>query len=142
MNWGKWIIVAFVLFAAFIATLVTVCMRQDVSLVSKNYYQDELAYQQQIVRMNNVNQLASKPVIKKTGGYLELDFNDLNKIENGELALFSPADANNDKTYAVAATEASKQIFPINDVAQGVYRARLRWAMNGKEYFFETIIRI
>ena len=53
MNWGKWIIVSFVLFAAFIGILVVICVRQDISLVSKNYYQEELAYQQQIDRMNN-----------------------------------------------------------------------------------------
>jgi hypothetical protein len=40
MNWGKWIIVSFVLFAGFIGTLVTVCVRQDISLVSKDYYKE------------------------------------------------------------------------------------------------------
>ena len=57
MNWGKSIILAFVLFAGFIATLVVVCVREDISLVSKDYYKEELLYQDQIQRLNNASQL-------------------------------------------------------------------------------------
>jgi len=64
MNIGKWIVVAFVLFAAFIGTLVVVCVRQDVSLVSRDYYRQELAYQNQIQRLNNTAALLEKPVIR------------------------------------------------------------------------------
>ena len=47
MNFGKWIVVAFVFFSLFIGTLVTVCVRQDISLVSTDYYKEELIYQDQ-----------------------------------------------------------------------------------------------
>ena len=65
MDFGKWIVVAFVLFAVFIGTLVTVCVRQDISLVSKEYYKEELAYQDQIVRIANTEKLGLKPKITK-----------------------------------------------------------------------------
>jgi hypothetical protein len=42
MSWGKWIVVSFLLFAGFIATLVTICMKEDVGLVSSSYYDEEL----------------------------------------------------------------------------------------------------
>ena len=45
MNWGKSIVLAFVLFAVFIGVLVAVCVREDISLVSRNYYNEELDYQ-------------------------------------------------------------------------------------------------
>ena len=51
MNWGKSIVLSFVLFAAFIVTLVTVCLRQDISLVSKEYYKEELQYENQLTRL-------------------------------------------------------------------------------------------
>ena len=79
MNWGKWIIVSFVLFAAFIGTLVTVCMRAEVSLVSKDYYKEELEFQKQIVRIENTSALESKPAIVAGKGIIEItfDFSDL-----------------------------------------------------------------
>ena len=48
MNWGKSIVLSFILFAAFIGTLVTVCIRQDISLVSKDYYEEELQYDKSV----------------------------------------------------------------------------------------------
>ena len=142
MNWGKWIVVSFILFAGFIATLVTVCMKQDVSLVSKDYYSEELAYQDQILRMNNANELAEKPTIQKTGSYLSIDFNQFNEIEDGKLTLFSPSDAKKDKSYVLNPSNEKQQLISIADVAKGMYKAQMKWAMNGKEYFIETVINI
>lgn len=142
MNWGKWIIVAFVLFAGFIAALVTVCMRQEISLVSKNYYQDELAYQDQIARINNANELTEKPVITNSGTFLEVDFSQFADMEQGELKLFRPSDSKMDKIFPLQSTEVTKQIFPIAGLEKGMYRARMQWQMNGKEYFIEAIVNI
>lgn len=142
MNWGKWIIVSFILFAGFIATLVAVCMRQDVSLVSKDYYQDELAYQDQIVRVNNANRLAERPVIKINGSFVEVGFNEFNKIEKGTLKLFRPSDAKMDKVIILTPTDETKQLFPIGELEKGMYRARMLWVMDDKEYFVEEIINL
>ena len=142
MNWGKWIIVAFVLFAGFIATLVTVCIRQDVSLVSKDYYQEELAYQDQITRLNNTNALLEKPVIRKAGTALKVNFKDFKNIESGSLKLFRPSDPDMDKSFMLESTQEDSQSFPIRDLEAGMYRARMQWMMDGKEYFIETIINI
>jgi hypothetical protein len=140
MNWGKWIIVSFILFAVFIATLVAVCMRQDVSLVSKDYYKDELAYQDQIVRVNNAAQLTDRPVIKKNGKFLEVDFKKLNKIENGTLKLFRPSDPKMDKVIILQPSQGTTQSVPVDELKKGMYRARMQWVMNDKEYFIEEII--
>lgn len=142
MNWGQSIIVAFILFAGFIATLVVVCMRQDISLVSNDYYKDELVYQDQIVRMNNVRQLDQKPVIQKSGAFLSIDFNQLSQIENGKLKLFNPSDPKKDKIFVIKSTDKTQQLIPIDDVAKGMYRARMQWMMNKKEYFIETVVNI
>jgi hypothetical protein len=142
MNWGKWIVVAFVLFAGFIATLVTVCMRQDINLVSKDYYKEELEYQDQIARINNVNTLTQKPIIQKSGSFLVVDFSQFKDIEKGQLKLFSPSDPKKDKTFAITSSDATKQSFSINDVAKGMYRARMLWEMNGKGYYLETVVNI
>lgn len=142
MTWGKWIVVAFVLFAGFIATLVTVCMRQDVNLVSKDYYKDELAYQDQIARIDNTNALREKPVIKRADNFLDVDFKQFDEIENGELKLFRPSDPKMDKVFLLQSTDVKKQSFSIDGMEKGMYRARMTWQMNGKEFYLETIVNI
>jgi hypothetical protein len=142
MTWGKWIIVSFVLFAGFIATLVTVCMRQDVNLVSKDYYKEELAYQEQIARMNNTNQLDAKPIIRQSGDFVEVEFAHFHKIENGSLKLFRPSDPRLDKAFVLPSTGSNKQSFSTTGLGRGMYRARMQWLMDGKEYYIETIIHI
>src|SRR5688500_5103994 len=124
MNFGKWIIVAFILFATFIATLVTVCVRQDVSLVSKDYYKEELGYQEQIHRLNNTAALAAKPVIKVVDQTLHVEFNEFNKIETGELKLFCPSNAKMDRIFTVAPSNETTRTFEINTLQKGMYRAR------------------
>jgi len=142
MNWGKWIIVAFVLFAAFIGTLVTVCVKQDVSLVSRTYYQDELVFDQQIARIQNVSALSKKPVITKSNGVIEVSFDRFSEMEKGTLTLFRPSDSTKDKSFAIEQDASSKQTFPVDGMAGGMYRARLQWTMGDKEYFLEEIIYI
>ena len=137
MNWGKWIIVSFVAFALFMGTLVTVCVRQDMSLVSSDYYKQELAYQSRIEQINNVAQLKVKPAITIHNNLLEISFSGLNKIRKCELKLFRPSNAKLDKTFSLEATADTVRLFDISTQQHGMYKVILSWAMEGKEYFIE-----
>lgn len=139
MNWGRWIIVSFVLFAAFIATLVTVCIRAEIGLVSKDYYKEELEFQKQITRIENTSALASKPTILAGDGRIEVAF-DFREIEKGELMLFRPSDARLDKKFQLQSSTRELQQFPTDKIDPGMYRARMQWTVKGKEYFYEQVI--
>lgn len=130
--------VSFVLFAGFIATLVTVCVRQDVSLVSKDYYQEELAYQQQIDRLNNTAALHEKPVIAASQKRITIEFNRYGDIEKGELKVFCPSNAKMDKTFSLDPGQAPQ--FDMANAQGGMYRAKMHWTMDGKEYYQEEVI--
>jgi len=140
MNWGKWIVVSFVLFAAFIATLVTVCVRQDISLVTKDYYKQELAYQDQLERKQNANQLTMKPDLVVENDFMEVRYHDLGSVTSGTITLFRPSDASLDHQFDLAPTEDTVVRFPLQHYEKGLYKARMQWTMNGKEYFIEKII--
>ena len=143
MNWGKSIVLSFVLFAAFIGTLVTVCLRQDISLVSKEYYKEELQYENQLTRLKNFSQLKSKPVIKVLeNNTIQITFDRFDNMEKGELRLFRPSDSSKDKKYSIVPTSNATQEFPTTGLAPGMYRAKMLWTMNGKEFFVEEVIFI
>ena len=143
MNFGKWIFVAFLLFAIFIGTLATICLRQDVDLVSIDYYKEELAYQNQIQRINNTEQLQHKPSIKIiTKNQLEVEFNQTEDIQNGELKLYCPSNSKLDKRFIFPASKKGKQLIELNGLETGMYRARLLWSMQGKDFYIEEVIHI
>ncbi len=142
MNWGKGIVVSFVLFAIFIGTLVTVCVRQDVNLVSKNYYSEELAYQLQIDRLNNTTKLKAKPTIKVIGRAIEVQFNQFSLLDKGEINLFRPSDVSLDKRFKLINSDGTTQQFDVSSLHGGMYRVKMNWSMNGKEYYMEDMITL
>jgi hypothetical protein len=142
MNWGKWIIVSFVLFAMFIATLVTVCVRQDVLLVSKDYYQDELVYQEQIERIQNTNALQDKPEIVVVNNQLQVSYIRFANVDRALLKLFRPSDASLDLQFELKPVLEGKQEFSLSSLPRGFYRARMTWEEAGKEYYLEKAIVI
>jgi hypothetical protein len=141
MNFGKWVVVAFVLFAVFIGTLVVICVKQDISLVSKDYYNDELAYQDQIQRINNTNALIIKPLISKVNNSVEISFDEHFIIEKGEIKLFCPSDPESDKNFELKTSENIHRL-DVTSFHKGMYKAKVSWTMQGKEYYYEEVINL
>lgn len=142
MNFGNWIVVAFILFAVFIGTLVTVCVREDVDLVSKDYYQQELQYQVQIQRLNNTSDLKEKPELKIVDQRLQVTYNQWGDIDNGELKLFCPSNPKMDRNFPLERSGNPVQSFEVESLQKGMYRAKLTWEMNGKEFYIEEVVYI
>jgi hypothetical protein len=141
MNWGTWIATAFIFFAAFIATLVTVCVRQDISLVSTTYYKEELAYQQQIERTANALNLTEQPAIRVSQGIIEVNFPQ-QQPDQGKLRLFCPSNAAMDRAFDILPSTDSLRRFDIHDLKAGMYRARMQWTAQGKEFYVEQVIHL
>lgn len=140
MSIGKWIVVVFIVFAGFIGTLVTICVKQDISLVSKEYYKEELAYQQQISRLSNTAALKNKPEVIVTPDFIQLTFDSAYTITQGELKLFCPSDAKMDRTFKLTGNKSAT--WPLTNMKPGMYRVKLSWSMNEKEYYQEEIVNL
>lgn len=136
MNWGKGIVLTFVLFAAFIGVLVTVCVKQNISLVSKEYYAEELNYQQQIDELNNAALLKEKPVISVHEKHIDVHFP--SKVQLGELKLMRPSDPRFDAHFAVDSTST----FDLSQYPYGKYNASLRWQTDGKAYLMQMPVNL
>jgi hypothetical protein len=141
MNIGKWIVVSFVLFATFMAVLVTVCVRQDISLVSKTYYDEEIQFQSQIERERNTQQLDKKPSVELHGTELTLAWNQDVPVTRASISLFCPSNAKMDRTFSLPEGNKS-QVFELDEMNKGMYRVKLRWTMNNKEFYQEEVINL
>lgn len=143
MNWGKSIVVAFILFAGFLAVMITIMMRQDIGLVSKNYYAEDLTFQDQYERKQNTEQLEFKPEITiEQSQYLKIYFPSVSYVEEGELKLFRPSSDKLDQQIRLNASADSVQVFPLHPLEHGAYRVKMKWTMEGKGYYLEKVIFI
>jgi hypothetical protein len=140
MNFGKWIFISFVLFASFIATLVVICVRQDINLVSTDYYREELVHGKKMELISNTMALSSVPDFAINGNMLTVTFSDFSKVENGELRLLRPSDAKLDRKFLITPKGNVKQTYALEVWHEGLYRASMQWRMDGKEYYYEKLI--
>jgi hypothetical protein len=142
MNWGKSIVVVFIFFTAFITGLVVVCFREDVSLVSKKYYEDDLHYQAQFDAYENANALVKKPTVTLITKSLTICYQDFKNIEKGTLILMRPSNANQDRMFTVKQQADSIQQFELSDLSSGLYKLRLEWTEGNKQYRMDKTIVI
>ena len=140
MNFGRGIFFAFVFFATFIGSLVYVCVRQDISLVSKNYYQDELRHQSKIDQIQNARQLEAQPVITFTEGAITIDYQDWQSIHQGKLTVLRPSDPDLDESFDIVGGREPRQTFPLKKWRSGLYRVSLQWTTDSKEYYVEKVL--
>lgn len=143
MSWSKAIILSFILFAVFVAAMVTVCVRQDIGLVTRDYYKEELQYQEQLDRKQNALNLEARPDIVVREDNLEIHYAEMDAVSTGTVTLFRPSNAALDREFRllVPSSEAVQR-FPLRGAVKGLYKARMRWVMRGKEYFMEKVIVI
>ncbi|MCU0382869.1 MAG: FixH family protein [Cyclobacteriaceae bacterium] len=140
MNWGKSIALAFILFAAFIAVLVTVCVKQDVALVSVTYYQEDLQYQQQYMAVANANNLANPPEVIIENGKLLVRYTDFQLMKNAVLVLQRPSNKLLDKQLPLTETQTNQFEIPLTELAPGLYKIKLTWQQNNKGYAIDKTI--
>lgn len=136
----KWVVAAFVFFGLFIGTLVVICVREDINLVSKDYYQQELNHQEKITQQENANQLDDQPQLTFENHSVKLLFPFSSAMEKGELRVMRPSDDRLDQRFELNAMEGDSQLFPLKVWEKGLYRVSLTWTMDGKDYYFEKVM--
>lgn len=141
MDWGKGIVLVFVAFAAIMISMVTICMKKDdLHLVTQNYYEEEIKYQDHINKVINANGLS----------YEALQFDNLQKSVSislplgakAELHLFRPSDARLDQKLVVDIVDEDSTVVDLAMLKTGYWLMKLTWSAEGKSYYQEKKITI
>ena len=140
MNWGKSIVLAAALFMGYIVFLVYTCMKQDVELVDKHYYKEEIEYQQKIDQLNNAKLPEGQVgiIYKAEAQTLEFDFN--NNNINGLVSLVRPSDAKKDRSILLQPNGSGKQIYSTTDMDRGLWRIKVKYTDGSREYLKEQVV--
>ncbi len=144
MNWGTKITLSFIVFAIMIFTMVYISMNQDVNLVAKDYYKQEIKYQAQIDRIKNTKLLEERPVIELDRKQLKVIVTFPQEltgtIVDGEIHLFRPSDYTRDFKSKLILDGNNQVIISLAGKAKGLWKVKLTWRDNEKEYYDEKVI--
>ena len=141
LNWGNKLVIALVIFAGIMATMVTIAMKQNIDLVDKEYYKKELAYQEQIDKMTNtVQHKAIQVSLDENQPLIVLNFKE--SVNDGEIHLFRPSNAKEDLRITLATDEKGLQTIPYSKLSSGFWRIKLDWAVGENEYYFEKELNL
>ena len=143
-NWGTGIVVGMVLYMGFIITLSTKMIGSKVDLVDNNYYELGIEHEQHIERVK-ATQALSQPIDVKvnfSAQQLELtfpkEFN--NQSLKGTVTLFRPADKNEDVKQPLKLNVELKQRISVSKLSEGIWKVKLEWSAEGKDYYHEKDI--
>lgn len=139
MNWGKSIILVFVLFAGFIGTMVYRMTRQRVDLVSENYYQDAITFQQHIDRVANARINSSVTMIYQSD-HQQVVFVLPTDLRKGEITFYRPGDRQQDFRVNIPTEHPIRQVVPTKSLAKGNWRVQFTWSDGQREYYKEEQI--
>jgi nitrogen fixation protein FixH len=144
MNWGNKLLVVFAMFGCFILYMVYRCTQTQVDLVSKEYYKDELAYQNVIDGKNNADMLNNKVSVTQDANNVAIQFPDEMRGENvtGSIWFYAPANAKNDLQVALKTNGTLVQQVSKQSLQPGKYTVKISWQEADKKFYTEQPLTI
>jgi len=144
INWGTAMVIAMVLFMAFILQFVYRSIAVDKyehHLVSEDYYKDELYYQQEIDKMNNASKLTQNVKVDRVDEGMLVSFPDeMNFTKITGIVYFQrPSDERLDFKKEISLSD---HIMLIKDdkLINGKWKVKIDWKYGNDEYLFKEAI--
>lgn len=145
LNFGHKILITFILFGGFIFYMVYRTMQVNVDLVTKDYYEEELKYQEVIDAAKNANALTGRVQISQDGKNILLQLpKELNlQGVGGTIHFYCPADASKDRELPLAADLNGLQVIDTEKkILPGNYKVKVSWTANQTAYYQETHLEL
>jgi len=143
-SWGTGIVIGIIIFVVVSVSMTLIFMTQDVSLVSDNYYEKSLTYQDEIDKQSRTKSLDEQVIINFNGKVITVLFSDdyMGKNISGEIYFYRPSNSSLDFKLPLQVSEEGKQLISVEKLEKGFWRVKLNWMMNGNEYYNERAITV
>jgi len=144
INWGTGIVLGIIVFVVISITMTVIFMTQDVSLVSDNYYEKSLSYQDEIDKQSRTNSLDEQVKINFNGEIIDILFPSsyLSKNISGDIYFYRPSNSKLDFKLPLELNEEGNQLILVKNFEKGFWRLKLNWTMDGDGYYNERAINI
>ena len=143
-NWGHKVMLGFGAFAGMMLYLVFQCVQTKYDLVSKEYYKDELQYQQVIDGASRANQLSQQVSVVQTSNdiIIRLPNEMRNTSVTGSILFYCADNAQKDIRMALQVNADAVQHINAGSFIPGNYTAKISWQGKGQLYYTEQSIII
>jgi hypothetical protein len=141
LSWGHKILFVYLAFVVGILFLVFKANQEKFDLVTPNYYDAELKFQNVIDQKQRVAELSAPPKISHSVNTvsIQLPGEFLNKEVKGQLYLYRPSDATKDIKTSFITSKSFAEI-ALNQNLSGAYDLKLSWLADGKTFYNEQRI--
>lgn len=136
MNWGYKILGVYLLFVAGIIYLVVRSSSEKIDLVTKDYYEQELVYQEKIEQSARAAALSAGISVETTGSHLRVSFPEEMKGRQitASVLLYCPSDSRKDIRREFITGEAFV-LMEYPETYQGLFELQVDWKADGKNYY-------
>lgn len=144
MNWGNKLLLTFIVFVAGMGFLVYRSAKTEFELVEKDYYKQELAYQQIINSREEAKKLSVPVQFSQSEKGIELQLPpEMNgKTAGGEVWFYCAYDKGKDKKFPLQVNLQGLQSFSLDAISPGDYTIKVKWSDGLKNYYSEKALTI
>lgn len=140
MNWFHYILITLALFISLMVYFAVRSTQTKLDLVSVNYYEEELKFQEKIIKLKNTQlwEDSIKTVLLESNKLL-ISFPTNMKVSSGSMRMYCPQDKSKDKLYELALDTNNKMLLDAKD-CKGFYRIEIDWENEGEQYLTQRKI--
>jgi hypothetical protein len=145
INWGFGILITYLLFVAGMVVLAVKSTNQNLDLVSDNYYEAAVSYQNKIMAINNAMKDTSQLTINIIGNgkYVEIENSQDKHIGfKGNLTFYKPDKAKDDFTFDFEIDSSGRKIIPLKKMTHGYWKLIATWKINENNFYKEEKVFI
>ena len=144
MNWGHRIAIGFATFVLITIGVTIYLMNQKVDIVTDNYYEKELKYQEQLDKVARTRALKESVEITNTGKELIIKFPNLpDKNQSKDLiSLYRPSDDSKDVKIPILTDTSRTQVVSVDRLVKGYWKVKINWTSGGSEYYYESVFNL
>ncbi len=140
-NWGTGIVLSFIAFIVFILYFVVLSFRDPASnhdLVTEDYYQKELKYQDDLDAAENLEKAGGGMQVVLVEEGLQIQFPEYMEPDQiqGTVSLYRPSNKQLDFKTPIQLT-ARQLLIPKSRLLDGRWDIRVEWTYEGKRYLFQ-----
>jgi len=139
-NWGVGLFVLYSAFVILILFLVFKSFNTKVDLVTEDYYQQELKYQDKIDQKRNYAGLEQALKHEVSSSTIFLAFPPGHQLAEGTVMVYRPSNKAYDKTFDIKLDEDSKMIIALEKSPIGLYKLKINWSNRDTAYYVEEDI--
>lgn len=142
ISWGTAIAIFYSFFVISMLVFVFAANKEDISLVSDTYYEEDLSYQLKLDKMKRTKQLQHvfELSIEQNPTGISVTIPEELPHFKGNMTLFHPAYAALDQAYPIENNMENKQIILVEKLKKGRWLVKIEGENEGKVYFHETYL--